>query len=413
MSSVAVAGVLGLTRAGAGGSGGRRSAGSPVLRPVNGDDDTLLITIDRLSRTAQRLGVFRRVNEVVPVSDGLYLLALDRLALLEDTWAQFSAILSDATARSAIKLPGVGVVAGVDPGELVQMPGIEDFLLLRRVRDEATSGRWRRIVLDCSGAGDPMVFLRAPSVLHQIINRLWPRHLRIAAAAERPVLAQLSAAVDAIDTDCLDVAELICDPSSTAVTLVMTADPRGAELLESSLATIDLMGLALRSVVLNRTGCGAPAGDAHDVGENAGAGPDPVVAGMREVLAADESDGVRVYEVATAHTPLDRPARLRKLGVTLDEPSGSGHGSSTARVSTLSGTGLDSRFELVWRQRLPDPDALGLGRADDDLLVTIDGFRYPVRLPSVLRRCDAVDAQWDGERLRVVFAPDPAVWPVR
>lgn len=71
------------------------------------------------------------------------------------------------------------------------------------------------------------------------------------------------------------------------------------------------------------------------------------------------------------------------------------------------------RFELVWRQRLPDPDTLRLGRADDDLLVTIDGFRYPVRLPSVLRRCDAVDAQWDDDRLRVVFAPDPAVWPVR
>ncbi|GAB05575.1 putative anion-transporting ATPase [Gordonia amarae NBRC 15530] len=407
MSSVATAGVLGLAHAGSGRPGGRRSAGSPVLRPVNGDDDTLLITLDRLSRTAQRLGVFRRPNEVVPVSDGLYLLSLDRLALLEETWAQFSAILSDATARSAIKLPGVGVVAGVDPGELVQLPGIEDFLLLRRVRDEATSGRWRRIVLDCSGAGDPMVFLRAPSVLHQIINRLWPRHLRIAAAAERPVLAQLSAAVDAIDTDCLDVAELICDPTSAAVTLVVTADDRGADLLESSLATIDLMGLALRSVVINRTGLGAT-GD-----EGPGTGPDPVVAGIREVLAADESDGVRVYEVATAPTPLDRPARLRKLGVTLDEPSGVGQGSSTAKVGTLSGTGLDSRFELVWRQRLPDPDTLRLGRADDDLLVTIDGFRYPVRLPSVLRRCDAVDAQWDDDRLRVVFAPDPAVWPVR
>ena len=82
---------------------------------------------------------------------------------------------------------------------------------------------------------------------------------------------------------------------------------------------------------------------------------------------------------------------------------------STAQVSTLSGTGLDSRFEMVWRQRLPDPDTLGLGRAGDDLLVTVDGFRYPVRLPSVLRRCDAIDAHWDGERLHIVFAPDPAV----
>ena len=73
---------------------------------------TLLITVDRLSGTARRLGVFRRANEVVQVSGGLFLLALDRLALLEATWAQFGAILSGATARSAIKLPGVDVVAG-------------------------------------------------------------------------------------------------------------------------------------------------------------------------------------------------------------------------------------------------------------------------------------------------------------
>ncbi len=384
-----------------------------MIRPATGDDDTLLITVDRLSGTARRLGVFRRANEVVQVSGGLFLLALDRLALLEATWAQFGAILSGATARSAIKLPGVDVVAGVDPGELIALPGIEDFLLLRRVRDEATSGRWRQIVLDCSGAGDAMAFLRTPTVLHQLINRLWPRHLRIAAAAERPMLAQVSAAVDAIDTDCVDVAELICDPSSAAVTLVVGADDRGTDLLESSLAAVDLMGLALRSVMLNRAGQGTRAGDDSGVASAGQGGPDPLVAGMRAVLASDESGGVRVHELATAPAPLDRPARLRKLGVVLDAPSGRGHGTSTAQVSTLSGTGLDSRFEMVWRQRLPDPDTLGLGRAGDDLLVTVDGFRYPVRLPSVLRRCDAIDAHWDGERLHIVFAPDPAVWPVR
>ena len=94
--------------------GGWRLPGAPVIRPATGDDDTLLITVDRLSGTARRLGVFRRANEVVQVSGGLFLLALDRLALLEATWAQFGAILSGATARSAIKLPGVDVVAGVD-----------------------------------------------------------------------------------------------------------------------------------------------------------------------------------------------------------------------------------------------------------------------------------------------------------
>ncbi|MBD0022623.1 ArsA family ATPase [Gordonia pseudamarae] len=423
VSSVAAAAALRVARS-------HRSSRSPVVRPATGDNDTLLITVDRLSKTAGRLGVFRRDGEAVQVSEGLYLLSLDRLSLLEETWAQFSSILAEATARSSVRLPGMGAVTGVASGELIHFPGIEDFLLLRRVRDEATRGRWRRIVLDCSGGGDAMALLRAPTVLHQMINRLWPRHLRIAAAAERPVLAQVSAAVDTIDTDCLDVAELIRDPAIAAVTLVVTADDRGAGLLESVLATIDLMGVALRSVVLNHAG--PPPGDLHTLpddphtlpdddetagdataGDAATAAPDRVLRQMRSVLAPDEADGVRVHEVGTRPHALDKPARLRKLDIGLDEPSGHGHGSSLVRVRTLSGSGVDSRFEMAWRQRLPDPDSFGLGRAGDDLLVTVDGFRHPVRLPSVLRRCEAIDAHWDGERLRVVFAPDPAVWPVR
>ena len=147
-----------------------------------------------------------------------------------------------------------------------------------------------------------------------------------------------------------------------------------AQIVRRALAAVDLMGLALRSVMLNRAGQGTRAGDDSGVASAGQGGPDPLVAGMRAVLASDESGGVRVHELATAPAPLDRPARLRKLGVVLDAPSGRGHGTSTAQVSTLSGTGLDSRFEMVWRQRLPDPDTLGLGRAGDDLL---PGFALP------------------------------------
>jgi arsenite-transporting ATPase len=68
---------------------------------------------------------------------------------------------------------------------------------------------------------------------------------------------------------------------------------------------------------------------------------------------------------------------------------------------------------LSWPQRLPEPDSLALGRSGDDLLVTISGFRHPVRLPSVLRRCTVVDAAWEDGRLTVGFVPDPAVWPRR
>lgn len=181
-------------------------------------------------------------------------------------------------------------------------PASKTCRLLRRVRDEATSGP---LAADCARLfrrGRCVVFLRAPSVHHQIISRLWPRHLRIAAAAERPVLAQLSAAVDAIDTDCLDVAELICDPTSAAVTLVVTAEQSGCRStgILAGDHRPDGPGAALGGDQPHRTRSNRGRGSRHRAGP--GGRRDP------RVLAADESDSVRVYEVATAPTPA-RPGR--------------------------------------------------------------------------------------------------------
>lgn len=391
VSVAAASGALGRNRI-------RRNGSPAATGPSGALDDagghTLLVTIDRWSPTAELLGVFRSSDEPVPVSGGLHLLSLDRLTLLESTWADFTAVLAETMTHAKLPLPGLGALAEIAPGELAALPGVEEFLLLRRIRDEATGGRWRRIVVDVSGPGDPFELLRASSVLSQGLNRLWPRHRRLAAAAEKPVFAQLTAAVDAIDRDCLDIAELIVDPHSVALHLVTGTDDRSLRLLPHLRATVDVMGLPLRSVLVNP-------------GADAPAAPDRVTT-VRALIG----DGPVVTEMRRVDAPIDRAARLRKLAVTLPEPNGCTAGSGAAVVTEAGdGTPTGAAYELRWRQRLPDPSAFELGRSGDDLLVTVGGFRHPVRLPSVLRRCDVVDASWDGDLLTVRFVPDPAVWP--
>ena len=378
ISVVAAAGALRRDR-------GRNRARAPLARP---DRHTLLITVDRLSPTPDLLGVFRMPGSSVAVSSGVHLLTLDRLESLEKTWAVFAELLTAGIRGAKTRLPVLATLAGIDAAELAALPGVEEFLLLRRIRDEATSGTWERIVVDLSGVADPYSLLRAPTILLQAIELLWPRHRRLAAAADTPMLAQLTAAVDAIAGDCDDIAELLTDPHVVAGHLVVAADARGAGALPRHLAIADLMGFPMRSIVVNRgVGAGAPV----------------------EVVVDDPHVAVSTVELAAA--PLDRPARLRKLAVSLARPTGAARGSGDAEVRTVSGTGLDTVFEMSWEQRLPDPSRFDLGRSGDDLLVTVDGFRHAVRLPSVLRRCHVGEASWDGQRIRVRFTPDPAVWP--
>ncbi|WP_040526825.1 ArsA family ATPase [Gordonia paraffinivorans] len=378
--------------------GASRDSRRVVSRP---EQHTLLVTVDRWSPVCEWARVYRRPGEPLAVSKYLHLLTLDRLDLVEKTWSAFVDVLEHTAGRSKHVLPGVSTLAGIDAAELTSLPGIDDFLLLRRIRDEATSGRWHRIVVDASGCGDVLQFLRGGSVLGQALNRFWPRHRRLAAAAERPVMAQLTAAVDALDRDCADVAELFTDPHAVAMHLVLGAEDRSRRLAEHYLAGADVMGLPLASILVNR---GVGAEDA-----------DGVVAHVGSLLGAGDAQ-VRVGTVERSAEAIDRMARVRKLGVRLPGPHGVPRGSAASRVDVLGGEGArpgTPAYRLSWPQRLPDPDSLALGRSGDDLLVTVSGFRHPVRLPSVLRRCTVTDAAWEQGRLSVGFVPDPAVWPQR
>lgn len=355
--------------------------------------DTLLMTVDERSPVPTWLGVYRVPGEPVPVTADVDLLHVEHLDVVEQAWAEFTGALT-ALSAGRTALPVVGTLASIAPGELTDLPGAAEFLLLRRIRDAATSGRWRRIVVDLSGRGDPFGLLRAPTVLSAAIERMWPRATRLAQAGEKPVLAQLSAAVEGIGRDCQDVADLLADPHSVAAHLVVDASERGRRAVADHVAIAELTALPLRSVLVSAGDAARPTASTAEL--------------VREVLG-DRSDVV-VREIGSAGV-LDRLSRIRKTSVPFAAPSGRPHGSGALTVRKLSGDGVDTVFELSWRQGLPEPERLQLGRSGDDLLVTVAGFRHPVRLPSVLRRCRVRCADWADGELTVQFQPDAAVWP--
>ena len=362
---------------------------------VGSERGTLLVSLDGRSYLPERLGVLRVPGAAVPVTAEVDLLQVDPLKAVEDAWSDFTSALAAVAGVSSL-LPMVGTLASVAPGELSTLPGAQEFLLLRQVRDAATAGRWQRVVVDLSGVGDPLALLRAPTVLSAAIERLWPRHARLAEASEKPALAQLSAAVEGIDRDCQDLIELFVDPHGVSAHLVVDGGDRGRRALADHIAISDLMGLPLRSVLVN-SGTGGAAADTAEA--------------ARALVANDPS--IRIDVVEAAGAPVDKLSRIRRVNVELPDPTGRPRGSGALTVTHVSGEDLDSVFELAWHQGLPDPERLELGRSGDDLLVTVSGFRFPVRLPSVLRRCVVAGADWSDGRLILQFRPDPRVWPKR
>ena len=67
-------------------------------------------------------------------------------------------------------------------------------------------------------------------------------------------------------------------------------------------------------------------------------------------------------------------------------------------------------FLLRFPLPLADRRDLDLARRGDDLVVTVEGRRRVLALPSALRRCEVASAQLRAGTLAVRFVPDPALW---
>lgn len=156
------------------------------------------MSLDRFHVMAGIFGVFSVPGQVIPASRHVDLLELDTLAMLADTWGKIREALATG-ALTGTAVPGSGeVLAGLDPEEILGMPGVESFLALRRIRDEAASGQWSRVVVDTSGATDPFELFRVPQMVADTIERLWPRHRRLGAATDNTRIARVVAVLDAL-----------------------------------------------------------------------------------------------------------------------------------------------------------------------------------------------------------------------
>jgi arsenite-transporting ATPase len=374
---------------------------------------TLVVSLGRFHVLSEIFGVFSVPGEPVPASQQVDLLELDTLAMASQMWESVRGALTAGELTGA-GVPGAGaVVAGLDPEELLGLPGVESLLALRRIRDEAASGKWAQVVIDMSGGIDPFELLRVPQMVADMVERLWPRHRRLAASADNTRIARVVGVIDALVRDCADIDDLLFDTSGVHVHVVVGVDDLAAVAFDRTRAVLQVMGLPVSTIVANRV-LPEVVSDASTVDALPGStwldhqitGQTATIAQLRATKGEAE-----IICVPWLSEPIATVLTMRKLGVALAGGPMSAVGPRAARVEREAGVGLDSTYRMSWPQALPDPAGLQLGRSGDDLMITVSGVRQRVRLPSVLRRCLVLGAFWDDGVLVVRFRPDPDLWP--
>lgn len=350
---------------------------------------------------------------IYPVADGVDVLELDTLALLEDRLVTLSALIpggADHEHDSPLSLP--------DPQELTGLPGGQELLGLAEVARLAHGGDWDAVLVDCPPTGDLLRLLTVPDMVYDYLERVWPRHRRATVPGAQRWQAIAALLVDRLSDSTLPVRAMLADRENTCARMVLTADAVVLAEARRTAAAMSVLGLRVDGVIVNKI---LPQYDSVSINGS----DDPVLRwyadrsdreralvdslavslGGLPVLTADENGREPVgFDSLAALAGALYPAGVDPLTAVDDD-------STAAGVELESGSGVESVYALRLRLPLVDPSTLTLGRVEDDLVVGAAGVRRRVKLASVLRRCTTVGAQFEGDDLVIRFRPDPQVWP--
>jgi arsenite/tail-anchored protein-transporting ATPase len=313
----------------------------------------------------------------------------------------------------------VFAAAGVDElaaEELTVLPGVEELLALTEVRRLASAGPWETVIVDCGPTAETLRLLALPDAVASYLERLFPTHRRVvrgllAGLAGSGTIDRWDAAADALGRLADRLATLramLTDSSITGIRLVLTPERVVAAETRRTLTALALQGIHVDGVIANRLLPGA--------GSARGSAAAWLRARRREqdVVLAELADAGELT-VRTVRYRASEPIGVPELLNVADELYGDGDPldgvASAERLSVEGGgRGLDSEYRLRLAMPIGSDTEIGLARVRDDLVVTVDGRRRLVALPSVLRRCTVQGASAGSGGLTVRFRPDPRLW---
>lgn len=393
-------------------------AAASGLRLAQAGERVLIASVDQAHSLADAFAGDAEAEDssgVRSIAPGLDIVEIDTLALLEARYRGLGSLMAVASAGHE---HGVSFGA-IEPEELLGLPGVEELLGMHEIVRLADENRWDTVIVDLPASADALRTLQLPDTVAAYVERIWPLHARMVSGTGSDVrLTLVVAMIERILAQVASVRSLITDSARTGATVVVTAEQLSVVDAERTLSAAALLGIRIDRVLVNRI---LPKLTASSIGL---VGAHPAVFWF-ERWRATQLDAVAelrrrvgtVPIVEVEHAP-GEPVGLGPLQDVADrlepdslERRAPGWGEQPS-VVLESGTGLESVYAMRMLLPVADSTTLGLGRVEDDLIVSADGRRRRITLASVLRRCIADSAELDGPFLVVRFRPNPDVWPL-
>ncbi|MDS0139641.1 MULTISPECIES: ArsA family ATPase [unclassified Amycolatopsis] len=282
-------------------------------------------------------------------------------------------------------LAGAGLDT-LDAEELTVLPGVDELLALTEVRRLAEDGPWETVVVDCGPTAETLRLLALPEAVSGYLTRVFGGRV------SEPI-RRLGAHLDGLRA-------LLTDPSVTTVRLVLTPERVVVAEARRTLSSLALRGIAVDGLIANRLmpAPGIWRGGAASWLRTRRTQQDAVLA---ELAAAGIAPIARVEHRAVE--PVGLPALL-EIAAELYRGEDPLAGNGTPVTPLLRVRPATGGYTLRVAIPLARDAEVDLARVDDDLAITVDGFRRLIALPEPLRPCRITGAESDADGLVVHLA---------
>ena len=167
---------------GKGGVGKSTVAAATAAQAAAAGRRTLVMSTDAAHSLADAYGATIPDGSPTEVAPSLFVQQIDAQRRFEQSWADIQGYL-----LSVLEVVGVDPVAAE---ELTVLPGAEEVLALLELREQARSGRWDVIIVDCAPTAETLRLLALPEALGWYMQRILPMQRRVTKAL-KPVLQRL------------------------------------------------------------------------------------------------------------------------------------------------------------------------------------------------------------------------------
>ncbi len=381
-----------LLHTGKGGVGKTSLAVATALGAAEHGHRVFILSTDSAHSVGDALG--RPVGpDPVEVAPGVHAQEVAALNELDRSWAEIQSWLHALLAADAD-----GLVAE----EMLVVPGMEELVGLRAVREVESTGAFDVCVVDCAPTGSTLRLLRLPDVLRMFMENFWD-FKRQAARLVRPIANKVGAgkliapdevfdAVERLYDELEDVRQILLDADRTSARLVVNPARVVVDETRRSFAYLSLYGVATDAVLVNRV---LPS-------EASGGYFARWAERERRELADIESS----FPVPRFHAPLQptEPIGVDALRALARDLYGDADPAAVfTRARPIRLDKCDGRTRLEIDLPGTESDDVDVTARGDELLVRVRDAQRRIALPASIAGSDVHAARLDAGVLEIVF----------